>query len=241
MNKLVNLTNLGGFPFTQKTLEFMQQSYHDALGSLALLAGDKVILTGVAVVGSNVSGGWITYNGEIIPFVGGGLAADVVISTATEQATYEDQTVRDAYVTKTAACGAPGTFPFSDLKRLTTITAAQQSLTDLIEAFANHAHAWSDITNKPAGYITYTGGQQIGDVGTSGPPDNIFTITIPNQGGTNYIVAGSMVGQNSNFRTDDNVLWIVTQKAATSFNVAIREVSTGIQNLRFEYAIIKTL
>ena len=61
MNKQIDLLNLGGFPFEQNTLKFLQESYTGALGALAKLCGDKTILHGVEVNGSNVTAGWISY------------------------------------------------------------------------------------------------------------------------------------------------------------------------------------
>lgn len=123
MNKRIDLSNLGGFPLEQDTLQFMQDSYRGAFSALAKLAGSKVILHGVEVNGSNVSDGWIAYNGELIPFIGGSVAADVVISETPNavQSTFEDGTIRDVYFTKTATCGISGEFPFSDLERLSAL------------------------------------------------------------------------------------------------------------------------
>lgn len=121
MNKRIDFTNIGGFPFTQDTLKWMQESYRDGLSALAKLAGDKTILTGVEVTGSSVSAGWISYNGEIIPFAAGSVAADVVISETVSQVTFENGDVNHAYYVKTAGCGNPGAFPFSQLKRIDSL------------------------------------------------------------------------------------------------------------------------
>lgn len=121
MNKRIDLTNLGGFPLEQDTLDFMQQSYRGAFGALAKLCGDKVILTGVEVAGGNVSSGWIVYNGELIPFIGGSVAAKVLITETAVQATFEDTNVYDAYFTKSATCGTSGDFDFSELVPLLTL------------------------------------------------------------------------------------------------------------------------
>lgn len=121
MNKRIDLTNLGGFPFTQDTLAFMQESYRGAFGGLAAMAGDKTIIAGVEVTGSNVTSGWIAYQGELIPFTGGVLGTDVIISEISTDATFEDNSVFSAYFTKTATSGVGGAFPFSDLIRISTL------------------------------------------------------------------------------------------------------------------------
>lgn len=118
MNKRIVLTNLGGFPFTQASLEFMQSSYREAFIAIAKLCGDKTILTGVVNTAGVISDGWISYNGELIPFVGGAATAGVVIQETSTQLTFQDGVDRDAYFTKVAFCGSPQTFAFSELKRL---------------------------------------------------------------------------------------------------------------------------
>lgn len=119
MNR-IDLSNLGGFPFEQDTLAFMQDSYKDMFASVAALCGNKTIISGVVKSGGVVSDGWISYNGEIIKFVGGVYADQVVITDAPDatQATFEDATQRDVYFTKTATCGAVGDFAFTDLVSL---------------------------------------------------------------------------------------------------------------------------
>jgi hypothetical protein len=239
MNKRIDYSNLGGFPLTQDTLKFMQDSYRPALGVMALLAGNKTILSGVIVNGSNVSDGWISYNGELIPFIGGGIAADVVIDEVGTAVTFQDNNQRTVYFTKTARCGAPGTFPLSDLQQLPTLIS-------FFNQYLQHTHSWQSITNKPAGYITYVGSINIGDVGGSAPGgisanDSIITVNIPDQGDANYTVGGSLVGQSSDLNTDNDVLWIVGAQMSSSFKLALREVSPNTQNLVFKYTITKSL
>ena len=121
MNKRIDLLNLGGFPFTQGTLEWMQDSHREAFKGIARLCGDKTILTGVVVSGSAVSAGWISYGGELMKFNACSLATDVVIAEVPTAGTFQDNSVHDIYFEKTAVCGASGTFPFADLVRLDSI------------------------------------------------------------------------------------------------------------------------
>lgn len=115
MNR-IDLTNLGGFPLEQDTLKFMQDGYGDMFSSIAAMFGDKRILSGVEVVGGNVTDGWITYGGEIIKFIGGAAGPEVVIQETTQDATFEDGNIRPVYKSRVATIGGPGGFPFSDLK-----------------------------------------------------------------------------------------------------------------------------
>ena len=111
----LDFDELGGMPFTQNRLKFMQDANLGAFGALAKLCGDKVIVTGVVVTGSNVSSGWISYNGELIEFVGGAMGPQVVISQTSVPFTYANAAVHDVQFTRTAMCGVIGAFPFSDL------------------------------------------------------------------------------------------------------------------------------
>lgn len=132
-NKLI--VSATGFPGTNKTLRFIQDAFREPLGALAQLAGNKTIITGVVVTGSDpaamvVSNGFISYNGEIIPFVGGNYADTVTIIEQFENVNYNtdanDDSVLDslpAYRTIYAMCGTGGIdlFYFGELQRLKTI------------------------------------------------------------------------------------------------------------------------
>lgn len=119
--KRIDFTHLGKMPFSQDRADYMQQSYTEPLAAIARLCGNKTILHGVEVAGGNVSDGWISYNGELIFFVGGVLSTDVVITVATTPFTYGNASVHDVYFTKTATCGPAGDFPFADLVPLLSL------------------------------------------------------------------------------------------------------------------------
>lgn len=127
MNKRIDLTQLGGFPLTQDVLGFLQTSYREAFKGIAALCGDKTILSGVVVAGPAVSDGWISYGGELIPFIGGIVGADVVVEETSTTLLFEDGVDRPVLFTKVAYCGAPATFPFSDLKALILLNKMWQT------------------------------------------------------------------------------------------------------------------
>lgn len=120
MNR-IDFTNLGGFPFSATRADFMQQSYLNALSAIASFIGNKVIITGVVVAGGNVSDGWIVYNGELIKFIGGPVGAGVVVQEVPTAFNFQDGSIHNIQFVKTATCGAPQTFAFSDLVSLNTI------------------------------------------------------------------------------------------------------------------------
>ncbi|KAA2244561.1 hypothetical protein F0L74_00875 [Chitinophaga agrisoli] len=132
MNKVEQLTNLGGFPMTQYTLDFMQQSYRNALAALARLAGDAVIVAGMEDTGDTVAGGWISYNGELLPFTGGPKQSTWIIEENTEDRIFADQVSRTVYFTRSARFAAGG-IPYSNLQRIGTLTG-MKSIIDAMNA-----------------------------------------------------------------------------------------------------------
>ena len=120
MNR-IDFSWLGGLRFTQNRLNFLQTSYFEAFASIAKLCGNKTILYGVVNTGGSVSDGWISYNGELIRFIGGSYAAQVVITETATPYTFADASVHDVEFVKTATCGSVGSFPFSDLVPLLSL------------------------------------------------------------------------------------------------------------------------
>lgn len=91
------------------------------------------------------------------------------------------------------------------------------------------------IDNAIAFKPLLTGNAPIGDV-TS---DNLITITFADLGTSDYIVTGSLVGISSNFDDDNDVMWSIREKTSTGFKLALRAVSSAIQNISFDYIIFK--
>jgi len=236
MNR-IDLTNLGGFPLEQDTLKFMQDAYGDMFASLAALVGDKIIISGVNVAGGNVTGGWISYAGEIIKFVGGAAGPGVVISESSQNAVFEDGGARPVYKTRTAAIGSPATFPFADLKRLDTLIQQAEAFSALVLAFNLHNHSYDNLANLPVAKIVHKAIHQIGDIN---PTDMSQTITHnQNIAPGSYYVLGTLWANDSNFNQHNDVAWILFDKQVNSFKIGLKDLGQVVQNLRFEYIIIK--
>lgn len=120
MNK-IDFSHLGGMPVTQDRLDFLQQSYTAGFTAIAKLCGDKTILQGVENSGGTVSDGWIVINGEILPFVGGALAANVIIVETPTSYTFADGSSHDVEFVRYATLGSLGGFPFTDLITLLSL------------------------------------------------------------------------------------------------------------------------
>ncbi len=115
-NKRIDFTKTGGFPLTQNALNFMQDSYRNAIEGLANLAGNKIIISGMEESNGQVSNGWIFWNGEILPFEGGPKQMYFTITENKESEVFEDNNVHEVYFSKKAKFG--GSLLFSELIRL---------------------------------------------------------------------------------------------------------------------------
>jgi hypothetical protein len=131
----IDLNYGDGFPFENKTLSFMQDDYHTALNGLAALGGSgNFIISGLVQNGSNMSAGWIFYNGELIRFVDGVKEATFIIVEDVEQKIYQNGQTRDAYKIRYAKFGT-GVSPinFTLLKRLPSLLEMQSLMTSIID------------------------------------------------------------------------------------------------------------
>lgn len=93
------------------------------------------------------------------------------------------------------------------------------------------------IKNKPTIINPLrVGSSLLGDFPTT--TDQKRTITFPSVGTDNYVVAGSLVAVNSaNWSDNNDVIWSIGAKTATSFEIYGREVHSATQNLRFDYVL----
>lgn len=118
MYNSIDFTKIGGLWLTQNTFEYMQAGISKVLDSIAQLVGNKAVLNGVQVVGGNVTNGWISYNGMIMPFVGGTKTDHIDIETIITDEQFDDGNLKPTYTTKRLimVSVATGTsFPFAQL------------------------------------------------------------------------------------------------------------------------------
>lgn len=154
-NKLI--VGSSGFPMTNKTLRFLQDGFREPLGALAKLAGEKTIVSGVAIADTAVGDGYIVFEGEIIPFLGGVLGNNVAIIEMIESVSYNTDADNDsvldnrpAYRTRWATCDDTGiaVFAFSELKRLKTMAALSDfELPNGLVVDPNYVHTDNNFSN----------------------------------------------------------------------------------------------
>lgn len=121
MSRDINFSNLGGLYVYQNTLAFMQASYLDTLAGLALFFGDKVILTGVEQSGGNITGGYVTWNGQIHQVIGGSAQAYLFPETVVSQEQFDDGQMKDVYriiTMRLTSLAGGSSIPLADFKKL---------------------------------------------------------------------------------------------------------------------------
>ena len=159
MNKRIDYTYNGGFPLTQYAADWMQSSYRNCLGAIAKMVGNKVILYGCDLVGANITDGWISYNGELIPFIGAPVGGgNVVITETNESRNFQDANNHVVYFNKQATMGLIGDFLFSDLKKIAALGNTWLP-GDLNQKYVNNAYIAANFDGGGFGINKETGWQ----------------------------------------------------------------------------------
>lgn len=278
--KLIDFNFIGGFPLTQHTLQYMQESYLNTLSALAAYVGDSVIVSGMLENSGNVADGWVIISGELMPFLGGVKQSTVVVITETGDEVFEDDNTRTVYFKKYARFGA-GDITYSDLKRLSTLSGIDDSvkmltssLSIISDQFAAHLlsenphgvtkaqvglgnlpNVKSDDTNlndsnvlataravndlrlatESENRILYVASYPIGDIST----DKLVTVTHSQNIVVPYMPVCTLRGKSADWDDDNDVMFVVRNVSANSFQVAIREVSNNVQNLELDYMLVR--
>ena len=135
-----------GFPGTNEFIQFQHDTPMKAIEGMAKAFGNNVIVSGMyvlAMVGEEgiVGSGWLTRNGELLPFVGGSPSQETIaIIEETTEAGYDTQGTGDfANVQPVwrkrwcrfgtmATPGAVAVFPYSVLTRVPTLEGLNSRL-----------------------------------------------------------------------------------------------------------------
>ena len=139
-----NFDQVGGFPLKTETLSAMQEAYNifQAFGDLV---GTKSIVKGCVQAGSNIGDGVIYWDGELLPFVGGGLQSKIIIVEDVTSSEFEDGEIKPTYYSRYATFGT-GTAAvlWTEFKRAYPLTSALYL--DKVDMYAG------PIANIPAGW-----------------------------------------------------------------------------------------
>lgn len=127
MNKRLDLSKLGGYPLSQKDLDWLQVSYRGALAGISGLIGDKVIISGMMEVSGTIDAGWISINNELVPFAAGTIATgEFIIDETSETLVFKDGNSKIVRYERVARFSVGGPYQYADLKRPSTIKDAWQ-------------------------------------------------------------------------------------------------------------------
>ncbi len=118
MKKVIDFNQPGGFPLSTQILEALQEAYKN-FNAHGALAGELAIIVGCEVGGGgNVTNGFVHINGELLPFVGGPIAANVAIVEISDLRGFEDGSVKPVIYTRYATFGeGTPSYPWSNFRR----------------------------------------------------------------------------------------------------------------------------
>lgn len=122
MNRRLDLSKLGGYPLTQKDLDWMQVSYRGAFAALSNFTGSMVIIAGMQEAAGAVTAGWISINGELVPFAEGVIGTgEFIIDETSTALVFEDGISKIVRFERIARFSSGGPYQYADLKRPGTI------------------------------------------------------------------------------------------------------------------------
>lgn len=157
-----------GFPADNRTWRFVRDMIN-TVHELAAIGGNNYILKGCEDDNGVISDGFIVLDGELLPFQGGAVGAEITINETVDAVTYlEDLNPADgqgddknAYFTRFARFGNDGvaTYNWADLERLNPLLELQRRLVPKQSAIPY----WGSVAAIPSGW-------QLCD-GTNGTPD----------------------------------------------------------------------
>jgi len=247
-----------GYPGTNDTWRTVQGALDDIFEAVAGLAGKQTIVCGVKLIlpSQNYSPGFVAYNTEVLPFIGGVYNEWVSIVEENITAEYDndsnDDGVNDVLpVIKNRymrfGTGGSIVFPFSNLTRLKTILELSQfSLPDnIINVKPNWLAvpgAANEILNKPnflLQALRQPGRLYIGDVGGTGS----YTISFPTIGTSLYFPLITFEsGSAGTAGATQNITYTTHSYTSTGFKLQLYQIGNSAQDLYVNYLLIpKTL
>ncbi|AXG70421.1 hypothetical protein KORDIASMS9_02661 [Kordia sp. SMS9] len=143
-------------------------------------------------------------------------------------------TVDDKFITPKKLNGRSATTTRTGVVELATTNEAIAGV-DTQRAITPKALADALASLIPQSPILHTGTYTIGNPGL----DQLYTVNFPNVQTSNYMIAGSIVSVGADWNTDNDVFYVVRNKTSSSFQLAIREIESVVQNIRFEYMLVR--
>lgn len=205
MFKKIDFTKIGGFPFTQDTLGFMQSAYEDLADMITrsynLPSVGKYIVSGAVVTGSDITAGWLVVDGLLMPLQAG-TGTHIELVEVITPVNYNDGNTHPSIVTKFArpTNTSTGNIPLGDFLRISlvvqdpgeTISLTQITVGDFDCAFQKIGNIV--FVTIEAGWVTANGANFV-DVPAKYRPasDKTISINYKPSGGTHYNESSRLV------------------------------------------------
>jgi hypothetical protein len=263
---LIDFTKNGGYRFKQFTLRKMQEAYFLILkafvGYLGLPNTGSYLISGCTVIdGITITDGYLWIDGELCFFASsaGNVATKIKKNVVTQTLGFKNGNDEEVFRFVNAVTDEDEGVALNDFLRLYPVYDSQYVHTDNnfsdeektklngIEdgAEVNVQGDWTEddntsdafIKNKPSGnLLTYLlkGSYNLGNP----VANDIRTISFTSVGTASYMVVGSLVSKGANFDFDNDTIWMVREKTATSFKLVISENAPSDQDLDFDYCLI---
>lgn len=162
----IDFNQVGGFPMTTNILGRMQTAF-SIFNSLGNIVGDKTIISGCVVNGSETSPGVVFLNGEIFEFRGGATQSKVVIREDVEMLLYQNNNAYPSIKTRHIQFGTGVNamdwadfkrgFPTSNIDALIQRIVALEARPIVGNIPSGLIALWGQAANLiPAGWIEYT-------------------------------------------------------------------------------------
>ncbi len=160
MYQKIDFSKTGGFPLTQKTMSFVQNSYNNVLEALARSIGNYVIISGVTEISPNVfTSGWITYDNKIVPFAGGNELNFVKLVQTNGSEVFNNGNTYQVSSGYTAVFDSAGDVVFNSFQRLSlTELKTMIDSTYTLAANAYNLALSVSVSAVPVGVITMWSG-----------------------------------------------------------------------------------
>ena len=157
MNKL-DYNQTGGFPMSTQILDAAQEAYK-TFNAYGNYAGDLAIIAGCEIGGGgNVTSGFVSIYGELLPFQGGQVSNNVAIVEVADARGFEDGSVKSVIYTRYATFGeATVSYPWSNFRRPLTLFQLEDRLLQVEKAVPIGLVALWDLPAEgiPIGWVEH--------------------------------------------------------------------------------------
>jgi hypothetical protein len=205
MNKRLNLSHLGGLPYTQGDLIWLQASYNGAFAAMSNFIGDKVIITGMIEAGGEVSAGWISLAGELVPFASGAIGTgEFIIEQTAVTRNFSDGSTYDIRVERIAKFSAGGPNQYTDLVRLATLKLDMPKKGEIKMINCNNAYIAANFDVSGLGINERLGWARCNGINGTINMEGIFPVGF-NSADADYDEVGKTGGSKTHTLTVDQI------------------------------------